>query len=131
VGTDREGYMRPSDDARRPETRWRKVLTVVETDGPCLLGQGAMLAKRARGRVVWVLRYRVRGEGKAVHRSIYLGADEGGRLRERVRELLEGYRRQGQWLRQLPALVRLAARLSALGRRSASRVCPGGAQDTR
>ena len=123
--------MRPSDDARRPEARWRTIVTKVESDGPCLLGQGSVTAKKARGRTVWVLRYRVRGEGKAVHRSIYLGADEGGRLRRRVHELLEGYRRQGRWLRQLPALVRLAARLSALGRRSATRACPRGAQDSR
>ena len=123
--------MRPSDDARRPEARWRTIVAKVESDGPCLLGQGAVTAKKARGRVVWVVRYRLRGEGKAVHRSVYLGADEGGQLRQRVRELLEGYRRQGQWLRQLPALVRLAARLSAIGRCQATRTCPGGAQDTR
>ena len=123
--------MNPSGDAARREAHWRKVVARVEADGPCLLGQGSVTAKRAQSRTVWVLRYRLRLEARIIHRSIYLGTDESGQLRQRVRELLEGYRRQGRWLRQLPALVRLAARLSALGRRSATRACPGGAQDTR
>jgi hypothetical protein len=113
--------MKPSNDARRIEARWRAITAKVEADAPCLLRQGALIGKRARGRLVWVLRYRARHGGKHVHRSIYLGADERGLLRERVCELLESYRRQGRWLRQLPALARLAAKLSALGRRQAKR----------
>jgi hypothetical protein len=119
--------MKRHDDAERTEARWRTIVARAEADGLCLLGQGAVTAKRARGRIVWVLRYRVGLGAKTVHKSIYLGADEGGRLRQRVRELLERYRHQGRWLKQLPALVRLAAKLSALGRQHATR---SGAQNT-
>src|SRR5262245_55788964 len=77
----RGGRVKPSGDAARQEARWRKVVATVESDGPCLLGQGSVTAKKARGRVVWVLRYRVRLEARTIHRSIYLGADEGGQLR--------------------------------------------------
>jgi hypothetical protein len=112
--------MRPSGDARQ-EARWREIVAQVEADGPCLLRQGALIGKRARGRIVWALRYRARHEGRPIHRSLYLGTDERGLLRERVCGLLDLYRQQGRWLRQLPALVRLAAKLGALGRRQATR----------
>src|SRR5262249_35688288 len=78
-----EGPKRPADDGRQ-EARWRKIGAQVEADGRYLLGQGAVIAKRARGRTVWALRYRARHGGRAIHRSIYLGADEQGLLRQRV-----------------------------------------------
>jgi len=112
--------MRPSDDARQ-EARWRKIVAQVEADGRYLMGQGAVVAKRARGRIVWALRFRAWDEGRAIHGSLYLGADAQGKLRQRAHELLECYRQQGRWLRQLPALARLAAKLSAVGRRQAKR----------
>lgn len=109
--------MKVHDGAESQESRWRAILAKIEADGPVLMDQGSVIVKKARGRDISVLRYRIKCAGKIVHRSIYLGADQGGQLRRRVREVLESYRAQGRWLRQLPAYARLAAKISAFGRR--------------
>lgn len=108
--------MKSNDDNFCLETRWQQILEKISTDGPSLLRSSSVVTKQARGRRVWVLRFRARLGGKVRHRCIYLGADDNGELRRRVRAWLEARRQQGQWLRQLSGFAQLAARLNRLGR---------------
>ena len=110
--------MERTTDNAREEARWREVAARLEADGPWLIGQGCVVAKRVGGgRTAWVVRYRVGERGESVHRTVYLGGDERGVLRRRARALLARFRRSGQELAQLPTLVRLAGRLNAVLKR--------------
>src|SRR4051794_32078968 len=70
------------------EARWAAVELKLEAHADVLAGQGTLVAKHARGRRVWVVRYVVRVDGRRAHRSVYVGGDDVTELIERVRSLL-------------------------------------------
>lgn len=113
--------MNSSNESIRREDRLQQIEMQIEADAPYLRSQGCIITKRARGRRIWVLRYRVHREGKLVHRSIYLGGDEHIELRQRAEELLAWHRHAGLWMEQLPTLVGLSSSFSVLGKRQFSR----------
>ena len=58
------------------EKRWQAIRTKIEAAAHHLRMQGTVMPKVARGRQVWVIRYRIIDEGHKRYRSIYLGGDD-------------------------------------------------------
>ena len=84
-----------------------------------LARRGTLVAKGARGRRVWAVRFVVMEGGRRVHRSVYVGGDV-PELIERTRSRLEEYRRTGRWADEVERHARLAARAGGIARHMAA-----------
>jgi len=103
------------------ELRWQKIRDSLERHASDLIRRGSLVAKKTpSGRHVWVLRFQVREQGRARHRSVYIGGEEQRDLLRRVRQLLREYRSVNDWLRQVTAYARFAASVGVVLRRSLS-----------
>jgi hypothetical protein len=114
--------------ARSPdlEARWAVIRRKLEAHAEVLASRGSLVAKQARGRRVWAVRFVVAQGGRTIHRSIFIGGDELPELLERTRSLLEGYRLPRRWAEDVQGYARLAARAGTLVRRlAAGRGRPG------
>ena len=92
----------------------------LEAHAEVLASRGSLVAKQARGRRVWAVRFVVAQGGRSIHRSIFVGGDEMPELLERTRSLLEGYRLPRRWAEDVQGYARLAARAGGLARRLAA-----------
>jgi hypothetical protein len=98
----------------------------LEANAEVLASRGSLVAKQARGRRFWTVRFVVAQGGRTIHRSIVIGGDELPELLERTRSLLEGYRLPRRWAEEVQGYARLAARAGSLVRRlAAGRGRPG------
>jgi hypothetical protein len=102
------------------EARWTVVRQKLEAHAEVLASRGSLVAKQARGRRVWAVRFVVAEGGQPIHRSIFVGGDEMPELLERTRSLLEGYRLPRRWAEEVQGYVRMAARARSLVRRLAA-----------
>ncbi len=102
------------------EARWDAILCKLETNADALARQGSLLAKSARGRRVWAVRFVAMEGGRRVQKAIYIGGDEVPELIERTASLLEEYRRMGRWADEVEGYARLAARSGSIARRMAA-----------
>jgi hypothetical protein len=102
------------------EARWAVIRQKLEAHAAVLASRGSLVAKQARGRRVWAIRFVVAQGGRPVHRSIFIGGDELPELLERTRSLLEEYRLPQRWAEEVDASARLAARAGSLLRRLAA-----------
>jgi hypothetical protein len=102
------------------EARWTVIRRKLEAHAEVLASRGSLVAKQARGRRVWAVRFVVARGGRPVHRSIFIGGDEMPELLERTRSLLEEYRLPRQWAEDVQGYARLAARAGGLVRRLAA-----------
>ncbi len=108
------------------QARWDSILRKLEANADALARQGTLVAKSARGRRVWAVRYVGEEGGKRVHRSIYVAGDELPELIQRTRRWLEDCRTSARWADEVEAYARLAARTGGIARLLASsRVRPG------
>ncbi len=98
------------------QARWDSILRKLEANADALARQGTLVAKSARGRRVWAVRYVGEEGGKRVHRSIYIGGDEVPGLIERTRLQLEEYRRAARWAEEVEGFARVAARAGGIAR---------------
>ncbi len=106
------------DHDEDPEARWDAIQRKLEPHADVLARQGTLVAKDARGRRVWAVRFPEMVAGRRVQRSIYIGdRDE---LVERAKGLLEQYRLQGSWADEVEGYARLAARAGGVARLLAS-----------
>jgi hypothetical protein len=99
------------------ETRWEEIREKIVRDAAHLRRQGSIVAKWARGRRVWALRFRVRDQGRTVQRSIYLGGDDQPELLRHAQDLLRRCRERARWSRELAASARMAAAIRTTLRR--------------
>ena len=106
------------DDAESWERRWRVIEAKLEAHADMLVRQGAIVAKQANGRKVWVIRFKAQVEGKSVQRMIYLGGDDQPELIRRAQAKLNEYRELKRLPAELASFVRMARRLSAIARRA-------------
>ncbi len=111
---------RTPTDVADMEARWATIRLKLEADADVLARQGTLVAKGARGRRVWVVRYVVQEGARRVHRSVYVGGDDVPELIARTRSLLEEYRRMGRWADEVEGYARLAARSGSIARRMAA-----------
>jgi hypothetical protein len=88
--------------------------------------QGSIVAKRASGRMTWVLRFVVRNGGRSVHRSVLLCGDDEPGLLLRARRLLRHYRSRSAWAEEVALFARVAGAAKATLGRLASGGRPGG-----
>jgi hypothetical protein len=102
------------------EARWAVVRRKLEVHAEVLASRGSLVAKQARGRRVWAVRFIVAQGGRQIHRSIFVGGDELPELLERTRSLLVGYRLPRRWAEDVQGYARLAARAGGLVRRLAA-----------
>ncbi len=98
------------------EARWDAIRGKLEANANMLATQGSLVAKDARGRRVWAVRFTEVVAGRRVQRSIYVGNDDVPELIERVRHLLEQYRRQARWADEVEGYARTAARAGKIAR---------------
>jgi hypothetical protein len=108
-----ENCQSPSDQ----EARWETVRAKIARDAPHLRRQGSIVAKWARGRRVWALRFRLREQGRTVQRSVYLGGDDQPELLGRARDFLRQCRAQALWPGEVAASARMAAAIRTTLRR--------------
>ncbi|MEO6808904.1 MAG: hypothetical protein ABI353_07310 [Isosphaeraceae bacterium] len=111
---------RTPTDVADMEARWATIRLKLESNAEVLARQGTLVAKDARGRRVWVVRYVVMEGGRRVQKSIYIGGDDVPELIERARSLLEEYRRTGRWADEVERYARLAARAGGIARHMAT-----------
>ena len=102
------------------KARWAVIRQKLEAHAEVLASRGSLVAKEARGRRVWAVRFVVAQGGRPIHRSIFVGGDEMPELLERTRSLLEGYRLPRRWAEEVQGYARLAARAGSLLRRLAA-----------
>jgi hypothetical protein len=102
------------------ERRWAALRVKLEAHAEVLASRGSLVAKQARGRRVWAVRFVAAQDGRPIHRSIFVGGDEVPELLERTRFLLEGYRLPRRWAEEVQGYARLAARAGSLLRRLAA-----------
>lgn len=102
------------------ETRWATIKLKLEPNAEVLARQGTLVAKFARGRRDWAVRFVVMVGARRVHRSVYVGGDDVPELIERAGALLEGYRRMGRWADEVEGYAGLAARAGGIARRMAA-----------
>jgi hypothetical protein len=102
------------------EARWAVIRRKLEAQAEVLASRGSLVAKQARGRRVWAVRFVVARGGRPVHRSIFIGGDEMPELLERTRSLLEEYRLPRRWAEEVQGYARLATRAGGLVRRLAA-----------
>ena len=102
------------------EARWATIKLKLEANAEVLARRGTLVAKDARGRRVWAVRYVDEEGGKRAHRSIYVAGDELPELIERTRSLLEEYRRTGRWADEVERYARMAARAGGIARHMAA-----------
>jgi hypothetical protein len=72
------------------------------------------------------VRFVIRDAGRRVHRAVYIGGDDQPELLESARRLLELYRAQGRWGKEVAAFARFAAAFSGLTRRPSAAGRSGG-----
>jgi hypothetical protein len=99
------------------EARWEEIREKIVRDAAHLRRQGSIVAKWARGRRVWALRFRVRDQGRTVQRSVYLGGDDQPELLGRARDFLRQCRAQALWPGEVAASARMAAAIRTTLRR--------------
>ena len=99
------------------EARWAVIQQKLEVHAEVLASRGSLVAKQARGRRVWAVRFVVAQGRRPIHRSIFVGGDEVPELLERTRFLLEGYRLPRRWIEEVQGYARLASRAGNLVRR--------------
>ncbi|HEY2154168.1 MAG TPA: hypothetical protein VGH33_00965, partial [Isosphaeraceae bacterium] len=58
------------------EARWAVIRQRLEPHAEVLASRGSLVAKQARGRRVWAVRFVVADGGRPIHRSIFIGGDE-------------------------------------------------------
>ncbi len=102
------------------QARWDSILRKLEANANVLARQGTLVAKDARGRRVWVVRYVVQYFWMRANKEIYIGGDDVPELIERTRSLLEECRRIGRWADEVERYARLAARAGGIARRTAA-----------
>ena len=102
------------------EARWDSILRKLDSNADVLARQGTLVAKSARGRRVWAVRYVGEEGGKRVHRSIYVAGDHLPELIERTRRWLEDRRTSERWADEVEGYARLAARAGGIARLLAS-----------
>jgi len=102
------------------EARWDAILCKLEANANVLARQGTLVAKDARGRRVWAVRFVADEGGRRAHRSIYIGGDEVPELIERTRLQLQEYRRAARWAEEVEGFARVAARAGGIARLLAS-----------
>lgn len=89
--------------------RWTMIRDQLAANAACLLRQGSFAVKAASGRRVWVLRFRVRENGRTRQRSITMETYE---LMAKAETWLKELRQILVWLRELNACTRFAAWVS-------------------
>ncbi len=100
---------------RDPEKRWREVRAEMERNAYLLGRRGSIVAKWASGGRRWVLRFAApNGQGRVVHRSLYLGSEDASEVLRRARELLGHYRQQADCLEEIRLFARLGAAAAAV-----------------
>ncbi len=102
------------------ETRWDSILRKLEAHADVLANQGSLVAKDARGRRVWAVRFVAEEGGRRVHKSVYIGGDDMPELIEQARSLLEEYRGTGRWADEVERYARMAARAGGIARHLAA-----------
>ena len=112
---------RTSADVADIEARWAAIQARLEANAEVLAKRGTLVAKEARGRRVWVVRFLIQEGARRVHRSIYVGGDDVPELIARTSSLLEEYRRMRRWADEVEGYARLAARAGGVTRRMAAR----------
>ena len=83
-----------------------------------LADRGTLVAKTARVRRAWAVRFVADECGRRVHRSVYVGGEP--ELVERAGRLLEEYRNPGRWADEVGGYARLAAVAGGVARRLTS-----------
>ena len=111
---------RTPTDVADLEGRWTTLRLKLEANADVLARQGTLVAKDARGRRVWVVRYVVQEGGRRAHKAIYIGGDDVPELIERTRSLLEECRRIGRWADEVERYARMAARAGGIARHMAT-----------
>ncbi len=109
---------RTPTDVADMEARWATIRLKLEADADVLARQGTLVAKEARDRRVWVVRFVVMEGARRVHKSVYIG--DRPELVERTRSLLEEYRRIGRWADEVERYARMAARAGGIARHMAA-----------
>jgi hypothetical protein len=97
------------------ESRWQAVRAEMERNAYHLMRRGSIVAKWASGGRRWVLRFSaLDSQGRAVHRSLYLGSDDAAEVLHRARELLRHYREQANHLEEIRLFARFSAKAAGI-----------------
>src|SRR3954452_8660227 len=103
------------DDDDDTERRWAAIRSKLEASSEQLIGRGALVAKVACGRRIWVVRFGDESGPRKVLRTVYVGDDP--ELVDRARRLLASYKGRARWPAEVAASARLAARAVGTMRR--------------
>ena len=104
-------------DRTREDARWEAIRRKMEEHAVLLRRQGAIVARMARGRRVWSVRFRDRVDGREVQRAIYLGGDDQPELLRRARELLKQFHEDQTTPEEIALYTRTVADMRAMLRR--------------
>ena len=103
-----------------PEARWDAIRRKLEANADVLATRGTLVAKEARGRRIWAVRFGVTEGGRRVHKAIYIAGEDRPELIERTRRWLEDRRTSARWADEVQGYARLAARAGGIARRLAT-----------
>jgi hypothetical protein len=94
------------------ETRWAAIQEKMAANARWLVRRGSLTTKRAYGKRFWVLRFDRPEQGRACHRTIYIGREP--ELLRRTCCLLQQYRSRALWEKEVAAYAQLVGLLRAV-----------------